>query len=48
LAKRRILGLDSLRFICALWVVLHHGARPEIAAWMGWGDIAVPVERDRV
>jgi peptidoglycan/LPS O-acetylase OafA/YrhL len=41
LAKRRILGLDSLRFICALWVVLHHGARPEIAAWMGWGDVAV-------
>jgi peptidoglycan/LPS O-acetylase OafA/YrhL len=37
---RRICGLDSLRFICAIWVAMHHGARPEIAAWLGLSSVA--------
>lgn len=36
----RVLGLDSLRFVCATWVVLHHGARPEIAEWLGLSNVA--------
>jgi len=38
--NHRILGLDSLRFVCAIWVVLHHGARPDIAAWLGLSNVA--------
>jgi peptidoglycan/LPS O-acetylase OafA/YrhL len=30
-----IAGLDSLRFLCAVWVALHHGARPHVAFWLG-------------
>jgi len=39
--RRRIVGLDSLRFVCALWVALHHGARPEISTWLGLSDVAI-------
>jgi peptidoglycan/LPS O-acetylase OafA/YrhL len=38
---RRIRGLDSLRFVCAIWVAMHHGARPEIAEWLGLSRVAV-------
>jgi peptidoglycan/LPS O-acetylase OafA/YrhL len=38
--RRQVVGLDSLRFICALWVAMHHGARPEVAAWLGLSDVA--------
>jgi peptidoglycan/LPS O-acetylase OafA/YrhL len=36
---RRIAGLDSLRFVCAIWVVLHHGARPDLPSWFGLSPI---------
>ena len=36
----RIPGLDSLRCLCALWVALHHGARPDLAAWFGLSGVA--------
>ena len=36
----RIVGLDTLRFVCAIWVALHHGARPDIAAWFGLSALA--------
>ena len=39
--RDRMAGLDSLRFVCALWVVMHHGARPEVAAWLGLSHVAV-------
>jgi len=38
--NRHILGLDSLRFICAIWVAMHHGARPGVAAWLGLSGVA--------
>ena len=37
---RRILGLDSLRFICALLVALNHGAQPDVAVWLGLSGVA--------
>jgi peptidoglycan/LPS O-acetylase OafA/YrhL len=40
LSGQRILGLDSLRFACALWVAMHHGARPMIAEWLGLSRFA--------
>jgi peptidoglycan/LPS O-acetylase OafA/YrhL len=39
LTARRIAGLDSLRFLCAIWVVLHHGARPDVPSWLGLSPI---------
>ena len=39
---RHLAGLDTLRCVCALWVALHHGARPRIALWLG----LPPVYRD--
>jgi peptidoglycan/LPS O-acetylase OafA/YrhL len=36
---RHIAGLDSLRFVCAIWVALHHGARPHVALWLGLSPI---------
>lgn len=36
----RVAGLDGLRFICAVWVVLHHGARPPVEIWLGLPGIA--------
>jgi peptidoglycan/LPS O-acetylase OafA/YrhL len=39
LTARHIAGLDSLRFVCAIWVVLHHGARPDVPFWLGLSPI---------
>jgi peptidoglycan/LPS O-acetylase OafA/YrhL len=38
--RRRIVGLDTLRFVCAVWVAMHHGARPMIALWLGLSQVA--------
>jgi peptidoglycan/LPS O-acetylase OafA/YrhL len=37
-AYRRIVGLDTLRFIAALWVALFHGARVPMASIVGKAD----------
>jgi peptidoglycan/LPS O-acetylase OafA/YrhL len=45
-AKRpagRVMGIDSLRWLCALWVVLFHGNAPKLE-WLidrsqGWGRV---------
>lgn len=37
--NQHIAGLDSLRFACAIWVALHHGARPHLALWLGLSPI---------
>ena len=34
-AGSRILGLGSIRFVCAVWVALQHGARPPVAICFG-------------
>jgi peptidoglycan/LPS O-acetylase OafA/YrhL len=39
LSARHIAGLDSLRFVCAIWVALHHGARPHVALWLGLSPV---------
>jgi peptidoglycan/LPS O-acetylase OafA/YrhL len=36
---RYVAGLNSLRFVCAVWVALHHGARPAVAAWLGFTGV---------
>lgn len=34
-ARRRIEGLDSIRFVCALWVYFGHGGAPSLSATIG-------------
>ncbi len=37
--NHHIAGLDSLRFFCAIWVALHHGARPHLVLWLGLSPV---------
>lgn len=40
----RLLGLDTLRFFAALWVVMRHGAMPPLTAGFGKGPVAQQVD----
>jgi peptidoglycan/LPS O-acetylase OafA/YrhL len=38
-SSHHIAGLDTLRFVCAMWVALHHGADPHVAVWLGLSPV---------
>ena len=40
----RLLGLDTIRFFAALWVVMRHGAMPPLTSGFGKGAIASQVD----
>lgn len=40
----RLLGLDTLRFFAALWVVMRHGTMPPLTTGFGKGEVASQVD----
>ena len=40
----RLLGLDTIRFFAALWVVMRHGAMPPLTSGFGKGELAPQID----